>query len=344
MGKATKRKPTSSQRDSAGVAKEDNSGLSNGFIAGESDIDVLQARLARLEQLQLSQASGSGNMLKFAFFFIMGVALTVFLYPRISLSLQAMNEDTNYQTETDQSMVLNDASDENEVQIEKVRTKQYAGAVTNAKSNKSVKEIIVDPDNLEDADLTTAHTKFEPTSASNTENSNNQNVTGNSERLRTNEETVIKLGTGETKEINIEMVSSKQNDVGSNDKRNTDTKTVKVPDTFEGETVTLTNVKVDERGTEVGSKTAADKNSKPSLANPSTKTNDMSKSNKNTRKSKSQKSKQDKTDKTDNLPPEIKNFKATYQREVTPKKTFIDGRRVPPMELLPQNPNNSSVR
>ncbi|ESP02232.1 hypothetical protein LOTGIDRAFT_172228 [Lottia gigantea] len=45
-----------------------------------------------------------------------------------------------------------------------------------------------------------------------------------------------------------------------------------------------------------------------------------------------------------NLPDEIKNFKATFQKTLTPKKTFIDGRRVPAVELLPQKETNSSVK
>lgn len=41
---------------------------------------------------------------------------------------------------------------------------------------------------------------------------------------------------------------------------------------------------------------------------------------------------------------EVDNFKATYLKTMSPKKIFVDGRRLPPVELLPQKPNNSSVR
>ena len=44
------------------------------------------------------------------------------------------------------------------------------------------------------------------------------------------------------------------------------------------------------------------------------------------------------------LPPEIENFKPTFLKSMQPKKIFADGRRLPPIELLPQKPNNSSVR
>lgn len=41
---------------------------------------------------------------------------------------------------------------------------------------------------------------------------------------------------------------------------------------------------------------------------------------------------------------EVDEFKATYLKKMSPKKIFVDGRRLPPVELLPQKPNNSSVR
>ncbi|XP_062577395.1 prolyl 4-hydroxylase subunit alpha-1-like [Saccostrea cucullata] len=44
------------------------------------------------------------------------------------------------------------------------------------------------------------------------------------------------------------------------------------------------------------------------------------------------------------LKTEAENFKPTYLKKMTPKKIFADGRRLPPVELLPQKPNNSSVR
>lgn len=41
---------------------------------------------------------------------------------------------------------------------------------------------------------------------------------------------------------------------------------------------------------------------------------------------------------------EIKKFQTTLQKGISPKKIFADGRRLPPIELLPQKPNNSSVK
>ncbi|GAB1603052.1 uncharacterized protein LOC115215919 [Argonauta hians] len=43
------------------------------------------------------------------------------------------------------------------------------------------------------------------------------------------------------------------------------------------------------------------------------------------------------------LPAEVRNFKRAFQRDITPKKIFADGRRIPPTHLLAQKPNNSSV-
>lgn len=71
----------------------------------------------------------------------------------------------------------------------------------------------------------------------------------------------------------------------------------------------------------------------------------------NAKKSKTAKRTSENTDKQksdvkdqQNVPQEVKDFKPTYQKTLTPKKVFIDGRRIPPMELLPQKPNNSSVK
>ncbi|OWF40008.1 uncharacterized protein LOC110464377 [Mizuhopecten yessoensis] len=44
------------------------------------------------------------------------------------------------------------------------------------------------------------------------------------------------------------------------------------------------------------------------------------------------------------LPKEVRDFKPTFQKTMKPKKIFADGRRLPPIELLPQKPNNSSVK
>ena len=44
------------------------------------------------------------------------------------------------------------------------------------------------------------------------------------------------------------------------------------------------------------------------------------------------------------LPEEVRNFQPTYLRTVSAKKIFADGRRIPPVELIPQKETNSSVR
>lgn len=66
----------------------------------------------------------------------------------------------------------------------------------------------------------------------------------------------------------------------------------------------------------------------------------------NTPKSRTPKSKQPQS-----LPKDVKNFKSEaekfkpkYLKKMSPKKIFVDGRRLPPVELLAQKPNNSSVR
>ncbi|KAK6172121.1 hypothetical protein SNE40_018070 [Patella caerulea] len=75
---------------------------------------------------------------------------------------------------------------------------------------------------------------------------------------------------------------------------------------------------------------------------------DKSKSSSNKRgESKSSKSKRNVASKTKtdpNLPADFKDFKASIVSMIDPKKTFIDGRRVPAVELLAQKPTNSSVK
>ncbi|KAL8561480.1 hypothetical protein ACOMHN_011162 [Nucella lapillus] len=48
--------------------------------------------------------------------------------------------------------------------------------------------------------------------------------------------------------------------------------------------------------------------------------------------------------KRSDTPEEVKKFKPTFLRTVAAKKIFADGRRIPPVELLPQKETNSSVR
>ncbi|KAK3603583.1 hypothetical protein CHS0354_017297 [Potamilus streckersoni] len=47
-------------------------------------------------------------------------------------------------------------------------------------------------------------------------------------------------------------------------------------------------------------------------------------------------------DKNKDISKELSDFNATFLTKITPKKIFVDGRRIPPVELLPQKPNNSS--
>ncbi|XP_055959425.1 uncharacterized protein LOC126832346 [Patella vulgata] len=88
-------------------------------------------------------------------------------------------------------------------------------------------------------------------------------------------------------------------------------------------------------------------NSTPSKHNKSPKSNKGKPSSNKQSELKSSKSKRDVASKTKtdpNLPPDFKDFKASIVSTIDPKKTFIDGRRVPAVELLSQKPNNSSVK
>ncbi|XP_061180354.1 prolyl 4-hydroxylase subunit alpha-1-like [Saccostrea echinata] len=68
--------------------------------------------------------------------------------------------------------------------------------------------------------------------------------------------------------------------------------------------------------------------------------------NQNSQLSEKNKKKQSKNKGKDikDLKTEAEKFKPTYLKKMSPKKIFADGRRLPPVELLAQKPNNSSVR
>ncbi|XP_069111252.1 uncharacterized protein [Argopecten irradians] len=92
-----------------------------------------------------------------------------------------------------------------------------------------------------------------------------------------------------------------------------------------------TNPSIDNSGSSQGKKV---KSSKPVKTSKSTKKGGPA----------SNSSKKQNVDTEQKLPKEVRDFKPTFQKTMTPKKIFADGRRLPPMELLPQKPNNSSVR
>ncbi|XP_005098251.2 uncharacterized protein LOC101861812 [Aplysia californica] len=50
------------------------------------------------------------------------------------------------------------------------------------------------------------------------------------------------------------------------------------------------------------------------------------------------------TDSNNGVKEKVNKFRAKYQKTITPKKVFIDGRRIPPTELLHQKASNSSVK
>ncbi|XP_067649277.1 prolyl 4-hydroxylase subunit alpha-1-like [Haliotis asinina] len=64
------------------------------------------------------------------------------------------------------------------------------------------------------------------------------------------------------------------------------------------------------------------------------------------KEAKAKKKEKEKTSSQDDkdLPKEVRDFKPRILSTVTAKKIFADGRRIPPVELLPQKPTNSSVR
>ncbi|XP_070210514.1 transcriptional regulator ATRX homolog isoform X2 [Littorina saxatilis] len=97
--------------------------------------------------------------------------------------------------------------------------------------------------------------------------------------------------------------------------------------------------------------TSTTKSKKPHTANSSDKDsrNSSQKQNITPQESKSQKSTESQANAAENpenedLPEEVRNFKPTFLKTFTPKKIFADGRRIPPVELIPQKDTNSTVK
>lgn len=320
-----------------------------------NDLDILEERLSRLRQLQLSQESGSSNVLKFAFFFIMGVMLTIILYPKIATTLdeRATRNVDNFDvtSDHDRGFILNEPSDYEDVPDELSKQAYQKGSGQNnaqsIKSNKSNgNSISVKTDQSEKqtndldkfdaagkADISKEHTKPQV-----------------KESLRALDNTIVNIGADDSVEVEIDMMTDK---LSAQSKPNPTDDIVNGRENAQDEAA-LDND--DERGTEIKLTRETVKADDVKSSEPAKTVKKKTKASSQKVKKKTGKTKSKTTDSTtaesgdtkaevdQNLPPEIKNFKATYQKEVKPKKIFVDGRRIPPMELLPEKPNNSTVK
>lgn len=323
----------------------DSDADSNATIGNE-----LSARIQRLEN-----AHGSTDVYKFAFFFFMGVALTILLYPRISSTIDSIGDtprsnipsgvsEDSYKVEqldeieeisSEEVIGSNDSDEDNETNAEVERQKYL-------KPNNAMKDV---PEGNEKHDMKPDNYNKQDTSKSNgnkfTDNKKRDKlgefVIKDDEEERT--EGVGDLMIEEYEDSNTEPASfstytdDNVNMEGESESQHVQLFSANVEDIAEGPLVEM-----DKRNT---NKKAPDSE---------TKSSEMSKASRKATKNKSNTKSNPKNDKgsvtkdKQKVPQEIKDFKATYQKELTLKKIFVDGRRIPPMELLPQKPNNSSVK
>jgi hypothetical protein len=322
----------------------------------------------RLQRLENAHSTGNSDLYKFAFFFVMGVVLTVLIYPRVSStfdtkSLQSMN---NVQVKKAESSFDIEQIDELEELPE-----EHVPAVGDRKEHNRTKLLVKREDykqdekedaiQRDDRKLNKREVKNVKTNVKEEKKYSNEkehvdvetgqndsadDIEDEGEPVILKEEKVEDLMEDEVVEDKAEPISFSSN--------NDDTQrlNINIEDEEEPRTVELFKTNSEDLIRELPIEIKQDDvdNEDPiSKRKPNKKVNKSKKSSQTKPKDKENKDTKNKetaskTESNENIPKEIRDFKATYQKTVTPKKVFIDGRRIPPMELLPQKPNNSSVK
>ena len=339
------------QTDRAHTSRDDT-------LVSEETSNELEARLQRLEN---AHSSGNTDVYKFAFFFFMGVVLTILVYPRISFTFDTKSVlSTNNLPE---KKAVSSINIEQIDELDEIPSEEYVPDVEQGKEGNRTKLLV----KRRDADIEETESKDEL--KLNTREIGKRNSAVEEERKDGNENKRVKDDAeddfedrGEPVILKEERVEDLMEDEVSEDKaepisfssiqdgtQQTDTESSdgEEPRTIELFSANAENL-INERPVEI--KQVDTRDEKPEPKKKSTK--NASKGKKTSQKkskdkvNKANKSKDNAPPKDNNedLPKEIKDFKATYQKTVTPKKIFVDGRRIPPMELLPQKPNNSSVK
>lgn len=342
MGKDTKRRTKGAayaQRDVASTKKSENLEEQNVMTnGGTADINMLQERLARLEHLQLSQNSDSSNLLKFAFFFLMGMLLTTVLYPKIATTLEEASSVDKLEmlSKSEANVVINDVNDDQQELLNEIENNIFDDNTELSKPSKRESESRI-KNNRQGRNTENMDQEPKDTSDENGNDLNDRSLEAkHKETLKSVKDHVIKLSGGDLMEVEIEGIEASAK-AKSSDKPETVLKKIPEEQVFEddtGEEVKLVRAPVDDEVAEVSSA----KKGKQKKKSKTTSKTDAKKA------PKGNQANSESSGNNNNLPPEIKNFKPTYLKEVKPKKVFVDGRRIPPMELLPQKPNNSSVK
>ena len=326
----------------------------------------------RLNKIETSQARNTSNVFKYAFFFFMGMGLTIILYPEISAVLAGIRETSITSTETgaapskevvvEQEYNLDDDNEE----VEDPGDISESQTLENFKKpNKTTFKYSEEPDNS----VKSIPLKFEHID---TGVEHAQDQIGNEDEVMNTIKDDNAKATPVTFERfeNIEEVDNIDidddilnrdaritQDTNRNEAVKTDPTKVRKSDPLEGETEAEENIElksINPRKDDQVSKSAnkiKESNAKKTVVKEvkvkrvEPMAGDQKSVNKKNRRSSHEKSSNDmETRKEQKLPKEILEFNATILKGVTPKKIFADGRRIPPTELLPQKPNNSSVK
>lgn len=350
MGKAKTANRRTSQRSSLKeetATKHENLDCDTIENKQRTNTNELEERLQRLEN---AYVSGSSDVLKFVFFFLMGVALTIVLYPRVTSTIRTINEK-NEESFSEVNKAENEHGDMNDPKYPVINRSQENQSIEFKESEQKL-SIENGLNNKRDSEL------MEEVEISSIKNNSNKHKT---------EPAVGKINHKENDTVrNDELIGEDSKKVDKNDaflKYAKEANEIKINLQEDGprkkqielfssalehkeDTAQMHRSKREETVTTYSDKDLENKEDTDGIhksRNGKTTKEQSSKIKSQEMEDPSHKTKS--TKEIDSaVPQKIKDFVPTYQREVTPKKIFVDGRRIPPMELLPQKPNNSSVK
>ena len=350
MKKDAKRRPRENNANNGNkaVRQENEDVTSEGNVPTGSD--EVEERLRRLEEMQLTRHESHSDVIKFAFFFTMGVLVTVAVYPPLQAALgehrdagrHVTPEDGQGRIAGDRVSVVSDAGTVN-------RTKHVSDDhVVEAEP----RDIVTELDDAVVIERKGRVTDDVHTSDSRANKFQTEQAKGHSGRVQDNKKPRKSSHERSSGDLMMDEDEHTQEKALNTGARSSQDSTVVIKDKpvaidssidegLDGQEVKLVPLDVEEETklSEQSHKPTVKESKSKTMNSKKNKSSD-SKSNKETTKS----SKQSEKENQPNIPDEVKNFRPTFQKEVTTKKIFADGRRIPPTELLPQKPNNGSVR
>ena len=255
----------------------------------------------RLNKIETIQAKSSSNVLKFAFFFFMGVGLTIVLYPEISKTLGGLLQTKDITVDTKQTSAGENIGN----YIEQEYDLDEDDGLNDLKN-----DVPDDSKNSKTPNLSTS--KY---------------VDKKDESIKHAPLTIEKSDPLEDELIHEDELDQSSKKTDRREERDIrDVKLMPFTADEDDDDDDAISLEPEVEAKEVKFKREVSKNKKTSKD-----------TDKKATKVETPNTKQE-------LPKEILEFNSTMLKGVTPKKIFADGRRIPPMELLPQKPNNSSVK